>query len=156
MLFKKFPTRNEVSSMCGGSTIWGLTVLGLLLLATTARAEVTTADAENYCRQHVADMGGEVASKLDITGPTWHTDWDQQIFGDTITATFKKGSLVLSEQNSVQADHVLTILGHRAKGINVLIARYNDDANSIATLVIPMTETLSGPGIGCYTEWFIR
>jgi hypothetical protein len=156
MLFKKFPTLREVSSRCSVLTIWNLAFSGLLLLATTARAEVTTADAENYCRQHVADMGGEVAASLDITGPTWNAHWGQHIPGDTITATFKKGSLVLSEQNSVLADHVLTILGHRAKGINVLVARYDDNGKIVATLIIPMTVTLSGPGVGCYTGWFIR
>ena len=156
MLFKNSPSLRDVSSRCGGTIICSLAVFSLILLTTTARAEVTTADAENYCRQHVVDMGGEVANKLEISGPTWRADWDQNIPGDTITATFKKGSLVLSEQNSVLADHVLTILGHRAKGINILVARYNDNGNSVATLIIPMTETLSGPGVGCYTGWFIR
>ena len=156
MLFKKIPTLNEMSSMCGGPTIWGLAVFGLLLFTTIARAEMTITDAENYCRQHVVNMGGEVASKLKISGPTWRADLDQNIPGDTITATFKKGSLVLSEQNSVQADHVLTILGHRARGINILVARYNDNGKTVATLIIPLTETLSGPGVECYTEWFIR
>ena len=155
---KKPLSMTDIINMLGGLNIWG-PILVLILMAWAAmpaHAEtVTQGAAEQYCRQHIVEVGGEVATNLQISGPTWHA-WGREIPGDTITATFAQGTIILSEQNSTMADHVLTILQHRAKGIELLAAQFPDGDETVATLTIPSTVNFAGDGPGCFHEWLVR
>ena len=156
-LLKNLPTLGEISSWCGGPTIWGPALLGVVLLwGTSAPAEVTPLQAEQHCREMITENGGEIATSIEISGPPWQSSWGETVMGDTITATFAEGALTLSDQTSIMADHVLTIEKRQAEASGILVARYEINGASIALLVIPTTASLAGDQSDCFYEWLIR
>jgi hypothetical protein len=125
-----------------------------LITANAVTAEVLAEVANHHCHTYVTTLGGTTSvSPIHVSGPTWTANWGEAIPGDSVTIAFSDDSVTFAEQSSKMADHILTILAHLQRGIEVLVGRFDNDGSNVYTLVIPLTE---GAEPSCFMEWLSR
>ncbi len=114
-----------------------VTALVLLFVSLNAKPTYATPveDASAYCRTTLAELGAEFSAfPIEVHGDAWDITWEsgqtRRIAGDEVLVHFgtaeTRDTFSISGRDAVIADHVITILSLRERGVEHIGARFEN------------------------------